>query len=208
MQHAEPLLFIDDNQPEVFEQDVAAQEPVRSDDDVYAAFPQQLRDLLLFPRRPESREHLNGDGITRHAFAERIPMLFGQHRCRTQHSDLIAIHYRLERRADRHLRLAVPNIPADESVHRPTRFHVTLDFFDGGKLVGRLIINKRRLELVLPRRVRRKRVTFEYVARGLDLQQVRRQIHDRALGGKLLPLPECATELMQRRLAFPRANVF
>ena len=50
VQHAEALLLVDHDQAEVLENDVAGNEPMGADDDVDAAFAQELQDFALFAR--------------------------------------------------------------------------------------------------------------------------------------------------------------
>ena len=116
----------------------------------------QLRDdLPLLGVRPESRQHLDPHRERRQPLAECLEVLLRQHRRRHQHSRLLRVHHGLEGRADRHLRLPVADVAADQPVHRPRRLHVLLDRRDRRQLVGRLDVRERRLELHLPRRVRR-----------------------------------------------------
>src|ERR1017187_7426545 len=90
VQHTEPLLLINDDEPEIFEEHVATQQAVRADNDVHTAFAQELGDLCLFALRTETREHFDGDRVPRHAFAERVPMLFSENRRRAEDRDLKA----------------------------------------------------------------------------------------------------------------------
>ena len=62
VQHAEALLFIDDDQAEVFEDDVAGNEAMRADDDVDAAVAQQLEHFALLGLRAETAEHFDRTG--------------------------------------------------------------------------------------------------------------------------------------------------
>ena len=54
VQNAEALLFVDHDQPEILEDDVAGNEPMRADDDIDAAFAQQLQDFALLGRVNEN----------------------------------------------------------------------------------------------------------------------------------------------------------
>ena len=106
------------------------------------------------------------------ALAEGVVVLLRQHGRRHEHGDLLAVHDRLERRADRHLRLAEADVAADQAVHRPRRFHVALDVADRLELVRRLDVGEGRLELLLPRRVGREGVAVAHLARGVELEQL------------------------------------
>ena len=75
VQHAEALLFVDHDQAEIFENDVAGNEPMRADDDIDAAFAQLLEHLALLGVRAEAAEHFDPHRIIEHALAERFEML-------------------------------------------------------------------------------------------------------------------------------------
>ena len=81
-------------------------------------------------------------------------MLLHQQRGRHEHRDLLAVLHRLERGADRDLGLAVPDVPADQPVHRHGPLHIDLDLVDGAELVRGLHVGEGVLELALPRGVR------------------------------------------------------
>ena len=76
-------------------------------------------------------------------------MLVGKHGCRHQHRHLLPVGRRLERSPDRHLRLSESHVSADEPVHRPLALHVVLHVDGGFELVGRVLINERRLQFIL-----------------------------------------------------------
>jgi len=158
VQHPEPLFLVDHDKTEVLERHIGAEQPVGADDDVHGAFADELDDLLLFTRRAEPAEHLDGDRVTGHAFAEHVPVLFREHGGRAEHGNLHAVHHRLERRADGDLGFAEADIAADEPVHWPVGFHVSFNLLDRGQLIRRFLKREGGLELPLPRRVGSKAV--------------------------------------------------
>ncbi len=99
-------------------------------------------------------------------------MLLGEHGRRCKECDLLAAHRGLERRAQRKLGLAEPNVAAQQPVHRLIRLHVCLDLRQRRDLVRRLFIGKGRLELLLPGRVRREGDAGARLAHRVDFQQV------------------------------------
>ena len=113
---------------------------MRADDDIHASFAQFLHRLVLFGLRAEPAQHLHAHRVIGHPLAESMVMLLRQHGGRREHRHLLAAHHRLEGGADRHLRLAEPDVAADQPVHRPLAFHVGLGRRDGGKLIRRLLI--------------------------------------------------------------------
>ena len=58
MCHTEPLLLVDDQQPEILEVNVAREQAVSSDHDINCPLLQQVNDLRLLQLVSESREHL------------------------------------------------------------------------------------------------------------------------------------------------------
>ena len=153
---AEPLLLVDDEQPEVAELDVLRQQPVRADDDVDLAGGEIGERLLLL--RPSMRKRLTMSmrtGKPAKRSLQRLLMLEREHRRRREEGDLLAVHHRLERGAHRDLGLAVADVAAQQAVHRRRRFHVALDVGDRRLLIERQVVLERVLEFLLPVRVRR-----------------------------------------------------
>ena len=89
--HAEALLLVDDDEAEVREAHVLAEQPVRADDDVHRAVG-EARERLARSRaaRAEARERLDADRVGREALAEGAHVLLGEHRRRHEHGDLPA----------------------------------------------------------------------------------------------------------------------
>ena len=85
--HAEALLLVDDEQPEVLELDVVGEQAVRADDDVDRA-------VLDAARRPsfcsfgdeEPRQHLDPHRVVGEALAERLAVLAREQRGRHEHA--------------------------------------------------------------------------------------------------------------------------
>ncbi len=154
VRHAEPLLFVDDDEAEVLEPYVLLEQPVRPDDDVDGAVGEPLHDLALLAFRPEAAQHLDANGKRREPARKRLEVLLGEDGRRHQHRHLRAVGDGLERRAHRDLRLPVAHVAAHQAVHRLRPLHVELDLSERGELVGRLDVRERSLELLLPRRVR------------------------------------------------------
>ncbi len=109
---AEPLLFVDDQQSQVFEADVLLHEPVRADDDVdFARFHSQQR-LVLLGLGAESREDVHVERELGQPLAEGPVVLLGEHGGRHQHGHLLPRFDRLERGPHRHFGLAVADVAA------------------------------------------------------------------------------------------------
>jgi hypothetical protein len=95
---------------------------------------------------------------------------------------LFSTHNGLERRANRHFRLAKTNIAADQTIHRLLRFHVLFGFLDRFQLIWSLRVQKRGFEFSLPFGIGRKSVPWQRVASRLQVQQTSRIVEDRCFG--------------------------
>ncbi len=116
---AEMLLFVDDDQPEILEFDVLAEERMRADDNIDAAFGDPLLHFGKFIRRDEPRGLRELQRIAAQPVAEGFHVLARQQCGRHHHRDLLAVHRGDECRAQRHFGLAEADIAADEPIHRP-----------------------------------------------------------------------------------------
>ena len=156
--HAEALLLVDHQQPEILEHDAVLQQAMGADDAVDLAGLQALDDLLRLLRGEEAAEHLHTNRVAGEAIGERVAVLRGEQRGGREHRHLLAVLDGLERGADGDLGLAEPDVAAHQPIHREGALHVDLDVVDGLALVGRLDEGERLLHLVLPRRVHAERV--------------------------------------------------
>ena len=150
LRDAEALLLVDDHEPELLRDHVAAEHAVRADQDVDLARLEVGDDLLLLLRRAEARDHLDPHREVAVALAEGVPVLLGEHRRRDEHQRLLAVHRDGEGRADGDLGLAEADVAADEPVHRARRLEVLLDGLDRGALVLGLAVRELRLEPLEP----------------------------------------------------------
>ena len=121
---AEALLLVDDEQSEIAELHVLRQQAVRADDDLDLAGGEVLERLLLFGLRAEPADHVDAHRERGEALAQRLRVLEGEHGRRREEGDLLAFHHRLERGAHRDFGLAVPDVAAEQAVHRRRRLHV------------------------------------------------------------------------------------
>src|SRR5205807_2412854 len=170
VQDSEALLFVDHDQTEFLENYVAGNDPVRADDDIDAAFAEELQDFALFGMRTKAAQHLDADWVIEHALPERFEMLLRQHRRRREDDDLFSFHDRFESGANGDFRFAKADVAANQPVHRARQLHVALGRGDGGELIGRFAKRERVLELALPFRVGTKGVAELRFAFGLDRQ--------------------------------------
>ena len=151
---AEALLLVDDEQAEVGEGDVPAQDAMGPDEDVDAAVLHALEDPLLLPLRHEAAEHRHLDRERGESPFERAEVLLRQDGGRDEDRHLASVLDGLEGGAQRDLGLAVAHVADDEPIHRPPAQHVGLHLLDAACLVGRLGVGEALLQLALPGRVR------------------------------------------------------
>ena len=196
---AEALLLVDDQEPEVVEDDVGLEEPMRPDDDVDLPRGEPEEDLLLFLPAAEPAQRLHADRVVGETFAEGVQVLLGEDRRRRQHGDLLSVPYGLEGGADGDLRFAVADVAAEETVHGAARLHVPLDVFRSLALVGRILVEEAGLHLFLPARVRGEGETLRELPRRVELEELGRHLPDCRLGLAAQGLPRLATDLVEAR---------
>ena len=94
--HAEALLLVDDQQPEVFELHVVGEKPVGADDDVDACrWPGRATTAVCSFAEQEPDEHLDPHRIVRRTVRGSVcPCWLREQRRRYEHRDLLAVHAR------------------------------------------------------------------------------------------------------------------
>ena len=141
--HAELLLLVDDQKPQIVEADVLAQHLVRADQNVDPSRFQIGENLLGLPGRFRTVQVFDFHRKVAQPLHERTVVLQRQNGRGNQYGGLLAVAGGLEGGADRHLRLAEAHVAANEPVHRFGRLHVALHGLDGRLLVGRLLVTER-----------------------------------------------------------------
>ena len=144
---AKPLLFVNDDQPQILEPDVLRNQTMSPHDDVDLPGFQFLDDLFLLPLRLEPGQRPDRDRKLGHAFAERSVVLLGEDCRGNQDSDLPASIDHLERRPHRNFGFSVSDISADQPVHWPFAFEVLLALDDCRRLVRSRRVRKCRFKL-------------------------------------------------------------
>ena len=172
VRHAEAVLLIHDEEPQVPEGNVPGEQAVGPDHHVHRALAEPRHHGLLLLRRAEAGEQLHPERERRKPLGEGPPVLLGQDRRRRQEGDLPAVHGGLERGPEGDLSLAVADVPRDQAIHGTGLLHVGLDLLDGAELMGRLLEAERRLELPLPGRVGAEHVAVQDRARRVEPEQL------------------------------------
>src|SRR5690606_38293198 len=197
--HAEPLLLVDDDEPEVLEANILLDEAVRADDDVDLAILHVLDRLLLLLLRSQARHHLDIDREGGHPLLEGLEMLQRQDGGRYEDGDLFPGIRGLECGPNRDLGLAEPNVTTDEPVHRARRLHVALHCLDRGKLVRRLLVGERLGQLVVPAGIGRELISGTGVPVCVELDQLERHLAYCTADSSLGLDPVAGAELVERR---------
>ena len=117
MQNAEALLFIDHDKSEVFENDVARDEPMRPDNDIDTALAKELQHLLLLPLRAESAKHFDSHRIIEHPLSKDFEVLLSQNGGGGKDRDLFALHDRFKCRANCDFGFTEADVATNEAIH-------------------------------------------------------------------------------------------
>ena len=136
-----------------------------------------------------SREIVHPHRHILQARGEGAIVLIGQHRSGHHHRHLLAIDGSLEGSTHSHLGLAKAHIAAHQAVHRFRLLHIGLHVLRGLELVGGILVEERRLELVLKVGVVAEGEAFLMATGRIELDEVARYILDMLLGTLLEALP-------------------
>ena len=154
MGNPEPLLFIHDQQAQIFKLNIFREKPMSADNNIHLAFFQVFNGLFLLRRSPESAHQINTHRKILHPLDKGIVMLLGQDRGRHQVHHLLALLHRLKSRPDGDLCFSVSHVSADQPVHDLGAFHVFFGGFYSSQLILRLLKGEHFLKFPLPYRVR------------------------------------------------------
>ena len=135
-------------------------------------------------------------------------MLISQHRGGHKHSGLLAVGSSLKRSAYRHFRLAESHIATHQAVHRAFALHVGLHRLRRLQLVGRVLIDKRSLKLMLQISVGRICESLLLAACGIKLDKVARDVFEFRLRALLHPVPRPRPKFVELRRHTLLATVF
>ena len=169
--------------------DGLADDLMGADEDVYLAGGEVGEQLLGLLGGLEAAEVLDANREVLHPLGEGVVVLQRQHGGRHENGYLFAVRRYLERRTHGYLGLAESHIAADEPVHRHRALQVAFDLRGRFRLVGRVLVEERRLQLVLHVPVGRVGKAFLLLARGVETDQVARNLLDFVLRALFEPLP-------------------
>ena len=198
LRHAEALLLVDYDEPEILRDHVAAEHAVGSDQDVHLGRGEVGQHLLLLGGPAEARDHLDVHREIAVALAEGVPVLLRQHRRRHEHQRLLAVDRGGEGGAHGDLGLAEADVAADQPVHRARRLEVLLDRLDRGALVVGLAVGELGLEPLEPFRGEVVGHARRLLPPRVEGEQVARELPQRGARAVLQVLPGLAAELGER----------
>ncbi len=114
----EPLFLVDNQEPQVLENNITLQYAMGADQDVDLPVGNPFQDTALLPGTAEPADDVDNRGKAGKPGAEGLIMLLGQNGGRHQHRHLLAAHNRLESSPERHLGFTVTHIAAEQAIHR------------------------------------------------------------------------------------------
>ncbi len=207
VRHAEPLLLVDHEEAEVLEPHVGRERAVGADDDIDAALGDLLdgRDLLALGLEPAELPEVHGEAGE--PLAHRAEVLLDEHGGGREHARLLSALHGTEHGAHRDLGLAVPDVTADQAIHRARRLHIGEHGIDRGRLIGRLVERERGFELAEAVVGGRERVAGQGGALRVELQQLLGERADVALDLAGRDLPRLPAELVELRAVALGAHV-
>ena len=147
--YPEFLLFVDDQQPQVFEFKPTAQNFVSADENVYTPFLQPLFDIGNLAGGAKAAHIFHRTGKILKPRLESLVMLQAEDGGRNQHRHLLGITNGLESRPDGDFRLSETYVSANQAVHGAHILHIFLYRLGGTLLVRSILIHKGRFQLFL-----------------------------------------------------------
>ena len=195
--HAEALLLVDDEQPQVLEHHVLLQQLVGADDQVQRPGPQVCQSFAGLGGGAEAGQDADVHRKTAKTADGGGVMLLGQNRGGHQDGHLLAVQNGLHGGAESHLRLAEAHVAAEQTVHGPGRFHVALDLVDGTELIVGLGVGEILFKFRLPGGVGGKGKAGQPLALRVELDQAPGQILGGSLGPGLGFLPLVAAQAVE-----------
>ena len=138
----EPMLLVNDEQAQIVINHIFGEQAMSADDNIDLTGGQLLDDPPLIGSTAKAVDTFNGHWKTGHSFLKGLGMLLGQHRRRHQDSHLTPIFHHLEGGPHRNFSLAIPNITANQTVHRLLGSEVVNGFGNSLVLASSFIIGK------------------------------------------------------------------
>ena len=129
------MLFVNHNQTQILELNVAREQSVCANQDVYAALSSTFDGVFRVFGAGEPRESFYPHGQVSEAFAKGAEVLVCQQRGGHQNSHLLAVAHHPVRGPHRYLGFAKAHVSGNQSVHRVGLLEVALNFCQRANLV-------------------------------------------------------------------------
>ena len=153
MSYPETLFLVYDQKPKILELHILGQHPMGTDHDIHHALLQIRHCLFYLGRRSEPAHQLHPDRKVLHPLHESVVMLLGKNGGGYQVHYLLVFLNSLKGSPDSNLRLAIPHISANQTVHNLTALHVRFRLGYGIQLILCLLKRKHLLKFPLPHSV-------------------------------------------------------
>ena len=202
--HGDPelLLLVDDEQTEVFEVDILAHDAMRPYQDIYRPLLQILQGLTDLRGSPCPAYIIYLAREILQAFAKGLIVLEGEYRRRHEDGHLLIVRHRFEGSAYGHFGLSKAYVATNQAIHRTVTFHICLHVGSGFHLVGRILVDKARLQFVLHETIGTEGKALLLLPFGIKQDKVAGDIFHLLLRPLLHLFPSTRAELVQfRRLA-------
>ena len=194
---AELLLLVNDEQAQVLELDVLAQDAVGTDEDVHLACGQSLDDGLRLGGGAGAAQVLHAAGQVFQALLERLEVLVGKDGGGHQDGHLLVVARGLEGGAHGHFRLTKAHVAAHQAIHRSGALHVGLHVGRSLALVGRVFVEERGFELALQEAVGAELIALLLAALRVEADEVAGDVLDFLLRAVLQLLPRTRAQLVE-----------
>ena len=204
---AEALFFVDDDEAEVLEADIGAEDAVGADEDVEAAGGEALEGLADLAGRFEAAEDVNDEGEVGEAFGEGAIVLFGEDGGGDEDGDLFSGFDGFEGSAEGEFGFAVADVAAEEAVQGAGLLHIEFDVSGGGDLVVGVGVGEGLFEFALPGGVWGEGEAWDGLAVGLEFEEIGGEVLDGVGDFVFLFLPGGGAEACERGAAGAGADV-
>ena len=194
MGDTEALLLV---KTQILELDVLLNYTVSTDEYIHAAVLQPAEYLSLLRRglMPGQQRYIDRESL--HAVAEGLEVLPCEYCRGDEYRALLPCLGALERRAQSHLRLAEPDVAAEQSLHRDGLHHIGFYLVNAAQLGVGFDIVEVRLEILLERIVRWEFKTLALHSARIEFDKFARHLLCRCLSLRLGLLPLVGIQLVQ-----------
>ena len=193
--HAEALLLVDHDQPELFRDDIAREQAVGADQDLDLALVEGAQGLLDLRGVAHARDGLDAHREVAEAVAEGLQVLLHEQRGGSQDEHLTARDGDQEGRPHGHFGLAEPDVAADQPVHRLLAGEILEHLVDGAALVLGLRVGEGALEALEPALLVGIGLACARLAHRVEAQQLAGELVHRGAGARSQRVPGLAPEL-------------